>query len=135
VLRHEIAVLRQTHPRPRLERAGRAVMAALIRLLPGRLRARRLVTPGTVVRWHRRLVTRKRGLPEPDQTAAGQRSSTPAATSRGWPEPGGTRLPSHAERPGLRSGTCVLAQAPMRDEGTSGHYANTAEQASGRVPV
>jgi transposase len=34
-------------------------MAALIRLLPGRLRAHRLVTPGTVLRWHRRLVTRK----------------------------------------------------------------------------
>ena len=34
-------------------------MAALIRLLPGRLRAYRLVTPGTVLRWHRRLVARK----------------------------------------------------------------------------
>jgi putative transposase len=34
-------------------------MAALIRLLPGRLRAHRLVTPGTALRWHRRLVTRK----------------------------------------------------------------------------
>ena len=34
-------------------------MATLIRLLPGRLRAHRLVTPGTVLRWHRRLVTRK----------------------------------------------------------------------------
>ena len=33
--------------------------AALIRLLPARLRAHRLVTPGTVLRWHRRLVTRK----------------------------------------------------------------------------
>jgi hypothetical protein len=32
---------------------------ALIRLLLGRLRAYRLVTPGTVLRWHRRLVTRK----------------------------------------------------------------------------
>lgn len=59
VLRHEVAVLRRANPKPRLDWADRAPFAGMVRLLPQPLRTLRLVTPATILRWHRRLVTKK----------------------------------------------------------------------------
>jgi transposase InsO family protein len=59
VLRHEVAVLRRANPKPHLDWADRAVFTALIRRLPQVLRGHRLITPGTILRWHRRLIAKK----------------------------------------------------------------------------
>ena len=59
VLRHQLAVLGRQERRPLMRPADRALLAALARLLPPRRRNGLVVTPQTLLRWHRELVRRK----------------------------------------------------------------------------
>src|SRR5215211_6850159 len=61
VLRHQLAVLGRQDRRSSLRPADRALLAALARLLPSGRRHGLLVTPETLLRWHRELVRRKVG--------------------------------------------------------------------------
>ena len=107
VLRHEVAVLRRTNPAPRLDWADRAVFAALIRRLPTRLRARRLVSLATILRWHRRLARKK------------------------W------TYPNRPGRPPIDDALAALVQRMARENptwGTAGFRASCCGSATGSAP-
>ena len=64
-LHQEVAILCRANPKPKTTWPERSVLAALARILLKLLRAHRIVTPGTLLRWHRRMVAGKWRQPQP----------------------------------------------------------------------
>jgi hypothetical protein len=97
-----------------MDSADRGVLAALIRQLPRTLRAHRLVTPGTVLRWHRRPVRKKWTCPH-------RQPVLELVTRLGLCHPGVVLVPLRlVHQTGFRSAKDVTRTAGRRDSGRGG---------------
>jgi transposase InsO family protein len=127
VLRHQLMVLRRQVTRPRYTQQDRLMLAMLARLLPRERWAAFLVTPSTLLRWHRELVARRWTYPT---TGTGRRCLDPGTVelvvrmARENPRWGYIRILGECRKLGIRvSATSVrrilhrhrLGPAPRRN--------------------
>ena len=120
MLRHQLTVLRRQARRPRLSWADRALSAALTRLLPAPRRLGLLVTPATILRWHRQLVARRWTQPvRPGRPACGcpkLRTRPVTCSFVHGRQPGMTRCGAAADLPDV-----LQAPGPDRAPGAIRH--------------
>src|ERR1022692_4136237 len=137
ILRHQLAVLQRQQPRrPNVNWADRALLAALLRVIPNarRHRLRLLITPDTIMRWHRDIVRRR-------WAASSRRGKTggrpPPGISRHWPPRRARENPDGGYRRihGELAGSASLGVDGMGDLEEGRNRARAAADRASLVPV
>ena len=103
ILRHQLAVLQRHQPRrPKLNWADRALLTTLLSVIP---KARRqglplLVTPDTILRWHRHIVRRRWAARSVSGKAGRPATRRNLSSHRGMDHPAGPQPPDGPRRTG-----------------------------------
>ena len=132
MLRHEVAVLRRQVVRPRPAWANHAMLAALVKLLSGHLRLHRIVAPGTLLAWHRRLAKEEMDVSGTPGRPRVPRSGARASGAAGAAEPRWGHRRVHGE---LTKLGMTIAPSTVGDPACRGHRSCAAALGPGLAAV